>query len=342
MEPLTPHPSRLTVHRPLVAIVGPTAIGKSRIAIHVAEALQTEVLTADSRQVYRGMDIGTDKPAPAERRGIPHRLINLVEPDERFNAGEYRRHALAEIERLHGEGRVPLIVGGTGLYVRALLHGLCPAPPADWEFRGRLLELARVRGPECLHDELTRLDPVLAARLHVRDQAKIIRALEVRHLSGRPLSQAQREHAFRESAFSALVIGLEMARLALYQRIDERVELELEKGLVAETQGLLDRGFGRELGSMKGLGYRQIAGFLAGDYGYEEAVRRLKRDTRRFAKRQLTWFKKEPGIVWLPVGEAESADQVARRIVSEIERFLERLPAAAAQHAIPAAGRAAG
>lgn len=342
MEPLTPHASRLTVHRPLVAIVGPTAIGKSRIAIHVAEALQTEVLTADSRQVYRGMDVGTDKPAPAERRSVPHRLIDLVEPEERFNAGEYRRHALVEIERLHGRGRVPLVVGGTGLYVRALIHGLCPAPPADWEFRGRLLERARVCGPACLHEELARLDPALAARLHVRDQSKIIRALEVRHFSGRPLSQAHREHAFRDSAFSALVIGLAMDRPVLYRRIDERVELELQKGLVAETQRLLDRGCGRELGSMKGLGYRQIAGYLAGEYDYEEAVRRLKRDTRRFAKRQLTWFHKEPGIVWLPLGAGDSAEEVARRIVAEIERFLERLPDAAARHAMPAAGRAAG
>lgn len=323
MECLTPHSSPLTAAaRPLVAIVGPTAIGKSQIAVQVAQALQTDVLTADSRQVYRGMDIGTDKPTAAERQGVPHRLINLVEPDEPFNAGEYRRQAMAEIARLHREDRVPLVAGGTGLYVRTLIRGLCPGPSADWTFRQELVEAARRRGPEYLHQELARVDPALAARLHARDQAKIIRALEVHHLSGRPLSEVHRQHAFSDTPFSALMIGLTMSREALYRRIDERVESQLARGLVPETQGLLNRGFSRDLGSMKGLGYRQVAGFLAGEYDYEEAVRRLKRDTRRFAKRQFTWFRKEPGVIWLPVVESESAKQVADRILQEVDRFL--------------------
>lgn len=318
---------RLTASSPLVVIVGPTAIGKSRIAVQVAKMLQTEVLTADSRQVYRGMDIGTDKPTLKERQGVPHRLIDLVEPDAPFNAGEYRRHALKEIERLHREGRVPLVVGGTGLYVRTLLHGLCPGPAADWSFRRRVLDAARLRGPEYLYEELRAIDPVQASRLHVRDQAKIVRALEVHHLAGRPLSAIQQEHAFQEAPFSALVLGLTIARPVLYRRIDARVELELAKGLVEETRRLLAQGFHRDLASMKGLGYRQMAGFLGGDYDYEEAVRRLKRDTRRFAKRQYTWFRKEPGLIWLQTEEDEPAGQVAARIVSEVERFLEHLPA---------------
>ncbi len=330
-----------TISRPLVAIVGPTAIGKSQIAIQVAKALHTEVLTADSRQVYRGMDIGTDKPTVAERQEVPHRLIDLVEPDEAFNAGEYRRHAVIEIDRLHHEGYVPLVVGGTGLYLRTLLHGLCPGPPADRDFRRRLVELARLRGPDFLYQELVRVDPALAGRLHVRDQAKIIRALEVRHLSGRPLSEVHRQHAFNESAFSALVIGLTMSRPALYRRIDARVESQVARGLVQETRRLLEQGFSRELGSMKGLGYRQVAGFVSGEYDYEEAVRRLKRDTRRFAKRQFTWFRKEPGLTWLPIEETESPRQAAERILQEVDRFLPQMVSSetgAAQCSVRASG----
>lgn len=308
--------------KPVVVLVGPTAIGKSRIAIMVAKALGTEVLTADSRQVFRGMDIGTDKPAPDEREGIAHRLIDLVEPDQRFNVGEYRRLATMEIDRLHREGKVPLVVGGTGLYVRALIRGLWPGPTADWSFRARLLTEAQLGGEDRLHRELARVDPELASRLHPHDQVKIVRALEVHHLLGRPLSEAHRCHAFAETPFAALVIGLTMERGALYRRIEARVEAQLAKGLIEETRRLLERGYGRELGSMKGLGYRQIAGYLADEYDYAEAVRRLKRDTRRFAKRQMTWFRKEPDVHWVSVGESESADRVALRIIELVNRFL--------------------
>lgn len=308
--------------RPLLAVVGPTAVGKSQIAVRLAKALETEVLTADSRQVYRGMDIGTDKPTPEERAGVPHRLIDLVEPDQPFNAGEYRRHAVVEIERLYREGRIPLVVGGTGLYVRALVRGLWEGPTADWSLRERLESEAHREGPEHLHRQLARVDPETAGRLHPRDRAKIVRALEVFQLSGRPLSAAHRRHAFAERPFTPLLIGLTRARPALYRRIECRVEAQLAKGLVQETRRLLERGYGRGLGSMKGLGYRQIAGYLAGDDPYEEAVRRLKRDTRHFAKRQWTWFRKEPGITWVTVDEQESIEQVVARIMELVQRFL--------------------
>ncbi|MBI4402344.1 MAG: tRNA (adenosine(37)-N6)-dimethylallyltransferase MiaA [Nitrospirae bacterium] len=313
--------------KPLVVVVGPTAVGKSQVAILLAKALGTDVLTADSRQVYRGMDIGTDKPSLVEREGVPHRLIDLVEPDQPFNVGEYRRHAVAEVERLHRSQKLPLVVGGTGLYVRALVRGLWAGPPADWGFRERLMQEAHLRGPEHLHRQLSRVDPESAGRLHPHDQVKIIRALEVHHLSGRPLSGAHREHAFAEAPFAPLLIGLARDREALYRRIEARVESQLARGLVRETQGLLAQGYGRHLGSMKGLGYRQIAGYLAGDYPYEEAVRRLKRDTRHFAKRQLTWFRKEPGITWLSVGEQEPMEGAAARIMELVARFLSNPPA---------------
>jgi tRNA dimethylallyltransferase len=313
--------------RPVVVLVGPTAVGKSQIAIQVAKVLETEVLTADSRQVYRGMDIGTDKPSLKERQGVPHRLIDLVEPDQPFNTGEFRRQAAVEINRLHQEGRVPLVVGGTGLYVRTLLHGLCEGPPADWEFRRSLERDADANGADWLYRQLTLVDPESARRLHPNDRVKIIRALEVYHLLGRPLSGEHRRHAFAAMPYAPLLLGLTRERQALYRRIDERVELELAKGLVEETRGLLARGYGRQLGSMKALGYKQVAGFLAGDYSYEEAVRLLKRDTRRFAKRQLTWFRREPGIRWMPIEDGEPAARTAERVVEEVRRFMAQVRA---------------
>jgi len=325
--PIT-HDSALIIRaKPLVAIVGPTAVGKSHIAILVAKALGTEVLAADSRQVYRGMDIGTDKPSADERQGVPHRLIDLVDPDQSFNTGEFRRHAVAEITRLHREERVPLLVGGTGLYVRTVLRGLWEGPPADWEFRRMLTRDADANGADWLYRKLVHVDPESARRLHPNDRTKIVRALEVFHLLGRPLSEEHKRHAFADRPFTPLLIGLTRERPALYRRVDDRVELELAKGLVEETRSLMSKGYGRDIGSMKGLGYKQMAGYLAGDYDYEEAVRRLKRDTRHFAKRQLTWFRKEPGMMWLSIGDAETPAQVADRIVGEVGRFLAQLEA---------------
>lgn len=315
-------PDVLTTYRPVIVLVGPTAVGKSQIAIHVARALDTEVLTADSRQVYRGMDIGMDKPSPAERHGVPHRLIDLVDPDESFNAGAYRRLAVIEIERLHREGRSPLVVGGTGLYIRALLRGLWSGPGADPTLRARLEEQERQEGAGFLHRELAVVDPETAARLHPHDRVKIIRALEVYRLTNEPLSEVHRRHAFADRPFTPLLLGLNRERPALYGRIDARVDEQLAKGLVEETRRLLSQSFSRTLGSMKGLGYRQIAGFLEGEYDYAEAVRRLKRDTRHFAKRQMTWFRKEPGLHWLMVPENERPDQTAARVVGEVARFL--------------------
>ncbi len=311
--------------KPVVVVVGPTAVGKSRLAVRLAKRLQTEVLAADSRQVYRGMDIGTDKPTPEERDGVPHRLIDLVDPDETFNAGMYRQAALPEIERLHGEGRLPLVVGGTGLYVRTLLRGLCEGPKADPTFRAQLEEEARQRGPEALHRELTRVDPESAARLHPHDQVKVVRALEVYHLLGRPLSAIHQSHGFGERPFTPLLIGLTREREALYRRIEERVDTQLARGLVDEVRGLLAKGYDRRLSSLKGLGYRQIAAYLDGDCGYAEAVRLLKRDTRRFAKRQLTWFRKEPGILWLSLAEDESEERIVDTMMTMIEHFLAGL-----------------
>ena len=312
-------------HRPLVVLLGPTAVGKSRIATHVAKYFDTDVLAADSRQVYRGMDIGTDKPTAEERQAVPHRLIDLVAPGETFNAGWYRRAAMVEIERLYAANRLPLVVGGTGLYIRTLIRGLCPAPEADPLVRADLKKLREAGGRDSLYAELARVDPETAARLHPNDESKMIRALEVYRLSGRPLSTMHDEHRFQETPFSALLIGLQRLKETLYRRIEERIDWQLTHGMVEETRLLLGQGYGRELGSMKGLGYRQVGAYLANECDYSEMVRRFKRDTRRFAKRQMTWFRSEAGVAWLSIEDNEPYERTAERVIARIEQFMSIL-----------------
>ena len=311
--------------KPVVVIVGPTAVGKSRIAVEVAKAFETEVLTADSRQVYRGMDVGTDKPASEERQVVPHRLIDLVDPDESFNAGLYRRQAIDEIERLYRDCRLPLVVGGTGLYVRTLLKGLCDAPQADPIMRAALRQEAEDQGYDRLYARLVDVDPVIAARLHPRDESKVIRALEVYQLSGRRMSEFQQAHGFAERPFAALMIGLNRDRDVLYRRIEGRIDWQLAHGLIEETKQLLAQGYRRDSAAMKGLGYRQVAEHLAGEYDAAEMVRRFKRDTRHFSKRQMTWFRKEPGIQWLMIEELEPVQHTTTRVIEQIDRFLNTL-----------------
>src|SRR5213080_1544998 len=228
---------------PVIFLVGPTAIGKSRVAILVAQALGTEILTADSTQVYRYMDIGTDKPGAQARGGVPHRLIDLVDPNEPFNAGQYRQAALQEIIRLHGDGRLPLVVGGTGLYIRTLAYGLWEGPPAHWDLRRYWLAEEAAQGEGYLWKQLAERDPRLAATIHPRDRNKIVRGLEVAVLTGTPLSAWHRSHGFLERLFPSVMVGLMMDRAALYRRIDARVLREIGDGLVEETRGLLARGY---------------------------------------------------------------------------------------------------
>lgn len=228
--------------KPLVVIVGPTAVGKSRVAVEVAKHFNTDVLTADSRQVYCGMDLGTDKPALSERQGIPHRLIDLTQPDEPFNAGLYRRHAVEAIDQLHRARLVPLVVGGTGLYVRTLVRGLCEAPPAQPAIRARLQAEAREVGVERLYHRLASVDPVSASKLHPHDAAKVIRALEVHQLCGKPISAFHTSHAFGDQPYRTLLIGLDRNREALYRRIEARIDWQLDHGFLDETARLLARG----------------------------------------------------------------------------------------------------
>ena len=294
----------------VIVICGPTATGKTAVGVELAAALGGEIISADSMQVYRYLDIGTAKPTAAERAAAPHHLIDIVDPDEPFDAARYAALAREQVVALHRRGRVPLVVGGTGLYIKALLHGLFPADARDPAVRRRLAAEAERVGIRQLHIRLAACDPETASRLHPNDTARVLRALEVFEATGRPIAALHRSHGFAETPFEALVIGLAVERGRLYERIDRRVEAMLAAGFEEEVRGLLARGYGPELNSMQSIGYSHLCAMLAGRIDRAEAVRTLKRDTRRFAKRQLTWFRAVPGILWLP---PEAAGDMLRR-----------------------------
>lgn len=297
-----------------LVLVGPTAVGKTRVAEALALELRTDILVADSRQVYRGMDIGTEKPSPEARRRVARHLIDLVSPDQSFSAGIYRRQAEQKIAELEGAGKIIFIEGGTGLYIKALLDGLWQGPPADWPRREALLQREREEGEGTLHRMLAGVDPLSAERIHFRDTPKIVRALEVYQLTGRTLSGLHAEH--RSNAPDpppSRQVGLRRDRRDLYRRVEARVEEQIASGLIEETERLLSAGLSPSLPSMRGLGYKQMVPYLQGKQSLDESVSILKRDTRRYAKRQLTWFQADPRIEWidLEAGEAE-AETVAR------------------------------
>jgi tRNA dimethylallyltransferase len=289
----------------LVVICGPTAAGKTGVGIAVARALNGEVISADSMQVYRGMDIGTAKPTPAERAAAPHHLIDVADPDEPFDAARFTRLARPLAHELAAAGKVPVVVGGTGLYIKALLGGLFRAPAVDPGLRRQLASEADALGAPALHARLQAVDPETAGRLHPNDRMRILRALEVHAAAGRPLSALQREHRFRDAPFAALKVGLALGRDLLYERIDRRVDAMVAAGLEEEVRGLLARGYGPGLLSMQSIGYSHMAAFIAGALDRPECLRTLKRDTRRFAKRQMTWFRADPEVVWLEPGRIE-------------------------------------
>ncbi|HEX9078365.1 MAG TPA: tRNA (adenosine(37)-N6)-dimethylallyltransferase MiaA [Desulfuromonadaceae bacterium] len=287
----------------LLVICGPTASGKSDLAIRLARELDAEIVNADSMQVYRGMDIGTAKPTPEQRAVLPHHLIDVADPDHPFSAADYAIAADEAIAGIVGRGKRVIVVGGTGLYIRALLRGLVDSPSGAGEVRRALQEEARERGNEAMLEQLRRVDPELAARIHPNNRVRIIRALEVYRLTGIPLSRRQQEHGFTARRYESLQIGIHVERRELYRRIDERVERMVAEGLLDEVRGLLAAGYGRDLKAMRAIGYKEAAACLAGEYGLAEAVELIKRDTRRYAKRQLTWFRADPDILWLEYSE---------------------------------------
>jgi tRNA dimethylallyltransferase len=289
--------------RPQVAVlVGPTAAGKTAVAIDLALHLGAEIVNADSLQVYRELDIGTAKPTPEERGLVRHHLVDIVDPDEPYDAARYSRDARRVVADLVERGVPPLVAGGTGLYIKALLHGLFTEGGACPAIRGRLREELRTRGLDSLYERLGRVDPETARRLPPGDTYRILRALEVAEAAGRPLSALLNEHRFRDSPYIALKIGLNLPREELYARIDQRVEYMLAAGWLEEVEHLLTR-YGATIKPLKSLGYRHLIAFLKGDMGWDEALQQIKQDTRRYAKRQLTWFKGDPEVRWFHPGQ---------------------------------------
>ncbi|MFY9705779.1 MAG: tRNA (adenosine(37)-N6)-dimethylallyltransferase MiaA [Desulfobacterales bacterium] len=300
---------------PVLVICGPTGIGKTTAAIAAAETFGGEVISADSLQVYRFMDIGTAKPTAEERARAPHHLIDVVDPDDEFDAARFSQAAREIALAMDRRGAVPIVAGGTGLYIKAMLYGLFRAKPPDSLTRQRLRQEAAEVGSEVLHRRLAVIDAQAADRIHPHDTFRIVRALETATATGEPITDHHRRHGFRESFFRVMKIGLEMDRQALYDRIDRRVDAMIDAGLLDEVRGLLSRGYGGDLKSMQSLGYRHMVAFTSGRLTWEEAVRTLKRDTRRFAKRQLTWFRADKEIVW-------SAPENIRVLFPKIEAFL--------------------
>ncbi|MFH1625558.1 MAG: tRNA (adenosine(37)-N6)-dimethylallyltransferase MiaA [Pseudomonadota bacterium] len=283
----------------IVVIVGPTAAGKSQLAFELATQMDAEIVSADSMQVYRHMDIGTAKPSRDEQSKVKHHLIDILSPDEEFSAALFSQRAREAISLVDREGKIAIVAGGTGLYIKALTRGLFKGPGADLQLRRMLREKAALGGNGCLYRELLEIDPVTAARLHPNDSFRIIRALEVYRLTQRPLSEYQDQHGFKESPFETLKIGLDVERQALYSRIEKRVDRMVAIGLADEVRSLLDMGYTRDLNSMRGLGYKQITGYLLGEFSLDEAILQLKCDTKRYAKRQLSWFSADAEINWL-------------------------------------------
>lgn len=282
----------------LIVVLGPTASGKSAAALDLAARFDGEIISADSQQVYRYMDIGTAKPSPQQRAQVPHHLIDVVDPDEAFSAADFRRLGLESIGAIGGRGKNIVVCGGTGLYIKALIEGLFVGPGRDPEIRRELERQAREQGLGALYRRLQRCDSAAAGRIHPHDRQRTIRALEVYLLTGRKLSEWQSEHNFADRSMDVLKIGLDRSRADLYARIDSRCDQMIQSGLVNEVRKLMEMGYALNLKPLQSVGYRHAGWSIEGRMALDDAVAMMKRDTRRLAKRQLTWFRRDPEIRW--------------------------------------------
>jgi len=295
----------------LLILVGPTAVGKTALSLALAKRYNGEILSADSMQIYRGMDIGTAKIRPEEMAGIPHYGLDLVDPDETYTVAQFQSYADAVIRDIHARGKLPIVAGGTMLYVKSLTDHLdFTEVREDPAFREELMRFAATAGNELLHKQLQDVDPVSAAKLHPNDVKRVIRALEVHRVTGRPMSQSYQEHPATPKYKHALV-GLNLDdRERLYERINHRVDLMMEQGLLQEVAGLLAHGYHRDLQSMKAIGYKEIVDHLTGRLTYEDAVEAVKQGSRRYAKRQLSWWRQEPRVHWFDVSQTTEMERL--------------------------------
>ena len=304
----------------VIAVMGPTAVGKTGLVLRLAKDFGAEIVNGDSMQIYRFMDIGTAKPASADREEVIHHLLDLVDPDQDFDASRFSQLGRVVIRNLTRKGKVAIVVGGTGLYLKALLHGLFPDAHTNPAVRQRLHQEAEKDGGVGLYQRLKKVDATTAQRLHPNDLYRIIRALEVWECSGRPMSVLHQEHGFRERPFNTLKIGLRRPRSELYERIDRRVEEMMAQGFLDEVRGLLDRGHGPHLKSMQALGYRHMVQYLLDGAELAEVLRTMKRDTRRYAKRQMTWFRRDQEIHWFHPGEESDIARLVGQFLDSLHQ----------------------
>jgi tRNA dimethylallyltransferase len=313
----TPSMNAITTEKPKIIVVcGPTGIGKTATAIALSRVFRGEIIGADSMQIYRHMDIGTAKPTPMEQAAVTHHMIDIVSPDDSFDAARYSKMARRQIHKLHEQGITPVVTGGTGLYIRALIQGIFESCPVDSTIRDRLKNEAACRGDDYLFHRLLQCDAETAKRIHPNDKFRIRRALEVYESTGKPISQHHTRHGFDDQPFAVMKIGLAMERHLLYERINQRVETMINHGLLGEVKELLQMGYPAELKPMQSIGYRHMVEFIRGEFQWEETLHRLKRDTRRYAKRQLTWFRRDDDVSWIEPDQLETIFPIVNRFLN--------------------------
>lgn len=306
--------------KPLIILTGPTAVGKTDLSIALAKRVNGAVISADSMQVYKGMDIGSAKISPAEMQGIPHYLIDILEPDEEFHVVKFQELAKKALEEIYANGQIPIVVGGTGFYIQALLYDIdFTSQDEDAKLREHYADLAAERGNQYLHDMLRQVDPVSADTIHANNVKRVIRALEFYEKTGTPISAHNERERQKESPYDFRYFVLTDDRERLYERIGLRIDRMLEAGLVEEVKQLKEKGYHKKMVSMQGLGYKEILSWLDGEISYDEAVYILKRDTRHFAKRQLTWFRRERDVIWLDKSEFDyDEEKILNTILNNI------------------------
>ncbi|MDD4090037.1 MAG: tRNA (adenosine(37)-N6)-dimethylallyltransferase MiaA [Tissierellia bacterium] len=303
----------------IIVIVGPTAVGKTYVSVELAKKLNTEIISADSMQIYKGMDIGTAKIAEDEKQGIIHHMIDIVSPDEEYSVSEFKYDAEKIIDRLSGENKIPVIVGGSGLYVNSLIYDLdFGNAKSNKKIREYYTYYYKEHGEDALYDKLMRIDPKAAGKIHKNNVKRVIRALEVYDITGMKFSELNTDIRKESNKYDCILIGLSMERKVLYERINQRVDEMLSEGLVDEVRSLIEKGYNKNLVSMRGIGYKEIIEHLEGSTDYEEAVSILKQNTRRFAKRQYTWFLKDKSIKWFSMDNLEGTDNTINDILDHI------------------------
>lgn len=313
-----------TEKKPLIILTGPTAVGKTKASIGLAKAIGGEIISADSMQVYRHMDIGSAKITKEEMADVPHYLIDILEPEEEFHVVRFQQMAKAAMADIYSRGKIPIIVGGTGFYIQALLYDIdFTENEGDSVYREKLEALAKEKGAAYLHGQLAMVDPKSAEEIHANNIKRVIRALEFYHQTGQKISEHNERERQKESPYQFCYFVLNDRRECLYERIDQRVDQMIRNGLVQEVQTLKERGCTKQMVSMQGLGYKEIFSYLEGDCSLEEAVYIIKRDTRHFAKRQLTWFKRERDVIWVRKDELNYDDE--KLLQSLLESIKERM-----------------